>query len=113
MASYPHESINCPAIPHRGIVCNNRKPTMLICSGRHEPYHRDLRYNALWVAERRKAQGPAYGAPPDLPPDNPPSPSFTLDPALAYLPSQYLPPPPSQLPALPPSQLYPPPPDVL
>ncbi|KAK7053511.1 hypothetical protein R3P38DRAFT_3170856 [Favolaschia claudopus] len=67
----------------------------------------------LWAAERRKARGPGYGAPPDLSLDNPPSPSFTLDPALVYLPSQYLPPPPSQLLALPPSQLYPPPPDVL
>ncbi|KAK7024011.1 hypothetical protein R3P38DRAFT_2955830 [Favolaschia claudopus] len=124
MASYPHEFINCPGIPHRGIVCTNRIPPVLICSGRNEPYHRDLRFNAcdecghfkwldpeLWAAaERRKSQGPAYGAPPDLPPDNPPSSSFTLDPALAYPPSQYLPPPPSQLPALPPSQLYPPPP---
>ncbi|KAK6971315.1 hypothetical protein R3P38DRAFT_3298087 [Favolaschia claudopus] len=124
MASYPHEFINCPGIPHRGIVCTNRIPPVLICSGRNEPYHRDLRFNAcdecghfkwldpeLWAAaERRKSQGPAYGAPPDLPPNNPPSPNFTLDPALAYPPSQYLPPPPSQLPALPPSQLYPPPP---
>ncbi|KAK7018934.1 hypothetical protein R3P38DRAFT_3359765 [Favolaschia claudopus] len=124
MASYPHEFINCPGIPHRGIVCNNRIPPVLICSGRNEPYHRDLRFNAcdecghfkwldpdLWAAaEHRKAQGPAYGAPPDLPPDNPPGPSFTLDPTLAYPPSQCLPPPPSQLPALPPSQLYPPPP---
>ncbi|KAK7036150.1 hypothetical protein R3P38DRAFT_3183943 [Favolaschia claudopus] len=67
----------------------------------------------LWTAERRKAQRLAYGAPPDLPPYKPPSPSFTLGPALAYPPSQYLPPPPFQLPALPPSQLYPPPPDVL
>ncbi|KAK7041170.1 hypothetical protein R3P38DRAFT_3179753 [Favolaschia claudopus] len=59
----------------------------------------------LWAAECRKARGPAI-----VSLDYPPSPS---DAALAYLPSQYLPPSPSQLPALPPSQLYPPPPDVL
>ncbi|KAK7044449.1 hypothetical protein R3P38DRAFT_3176704 [Favolaschia claudopus] len=32
MASYPHEFINCPAIPTEEL---------------HEPYHRDLRFNAV------------------------------------------------------------------
>ncbi|KAK6987827.1 hypothetical protein R3P38DRAFT_3229987 [Favolaschia claudopus] len=107
--------------------------TVLICSGKNEPFHRHLRFQScedcghfkwldpeLWAAaQRRKAQAPAYGAPPDFPPDNPPhappGPSFALDPALSFSsgPSGSPTSPPSHSPVFPTSQSHPPPPPSL
>ncbi|KAJ7871334.1 hypothetical protein B0H13DRAFT_611831 [Mycena leptocephala] len=86
--AYHHHFIDCP-----GEGCNERIPSVLICSGSNVPWHKDLRYR-VWLdpdlfeaAERRAQDAPANGAPPypPLPPPPPPynpGSSFPLDPAL-------------------------------
>ncbi|KAJ7863560.1 hypothetical protein B0H13DRAFT_2070434 [Mycena leptocephala] len=94
--AHHHHFIDCP-----GEGCDERIPSVLVCSGSNVPWHKDLRYRVCsdcryfkWLdpdlfeaAERRAQDAPANGAPPypPLPPPPPfynPGSSFPLDPAL-------------------------------